>query len=120
MTYANDRTRHAEVVDAVQEISRVIIPRGVIAEEVFIEDSALALLRHVCNPNASNAEPMLFCPGVNILPERLVKLLDGMSGVPGLLGKITCLREAIGMSSYYRDIARSWVWIVQRNVLLDS
>ena len=82
VAYAYKRSGHlcAEVVDHVEEISGVVVPRGlfwrlavrteertsiaegptIIAQFVFVEDTTPSLSSHVCNPYALDGLPPVF------------------------------------------------------------
>jgi hypothetical protein len=51
----------------------------VVAEEVVVEDAALALPGYVGHPDASDADAALVEALDEVLPEGLVELLGGMS-----------------------------------------
>lgn len=44
----------------------------VIAQDVFVENPAHPMVRHICDPNASNREAMRMRLLIQVIPERLI------------------------------------------------
>jgi hypothetical protein len=80
----------------------MVIPAGVIAKKILIQNTALALLCQICNPYAPYAKVTGCQAGQQVIPQRFIQLFR----------KAACVRSDDG------DIARTWVRIVQRDVLL--
>lgn len=87
-----------------QQVSCMVVPTRLIAQKLFIQNAALALLRQVGNPYASDPEVAALGASENVFPQRLVELF----------------REATCVSADYGDVARLRIGIVQRDVLLHS
>jgi hypothetical protein len=81
-------------VDQVQEIPRMVEPAGwsgvlisiqqlhiirskhtVVAQDIFINHTALALVRDIGHPDAADAKAVGLGPSMDFLPQRLVEFL---------------------------------------------
>jgi hypothetical protein len=95
MPNAYNGTRHvgAKVIDNLEDVARVVEPRGwltvrlscekcrmekvrtIVAQCIFIDDTALALVGNICYPDVANSEASSFGLTQYLIPKRLVKLL---------------------------------------------
>jgi hypothetical protein len=87
-----------------QEVSGMVIPTRFITQELFIQNTALALLHKVSNPYASDPKLASLRVSEEFLPERLIELF----------------RKATCMSADQGDVPWLRIWIFQRDILLDS
>ena len=74
----------------------MVVPTRLVTQKLFIQNAALALLRDVGNPYASDPEVAALGASKNFFPQRLVELF----------------REATCVSADYGDVAWSGVGIV--------
>ena len=79
-----------------QQVSCVVVPTRVVTQKLFIQNAALALLREVGNPYASDPEVAALGASENVFPQRLVELF----------------REATSVSADYSDVAWLGVGVV--------
>ena len=80
----------------------MVVPTRLVTQKLFIQNAALALLREVGSPYASDPEVTALGANENVFPQRLVELFW----------------EATCVSADYGDVAWLGVGIVQRDVLL--
>lgn len=102
----DQRPRHrvAEHVGHVQQVPRVVVPRGVVALRVLIQHAAVPLVRDVGDPDPADAKPVGFRGGVEVRPQRLVELLG----------------EAVGVGADDGDVAGLGGGVVDGRVLLHA
>jgi hypothetical protein len=74
----------------------MVVPTRVVTQKLFIQNAALALLREVGNPYASDPQVAALSASENVFPQRLVELF----------------REATSVGADYGDIAPLGVEIV--------
>ena len=81
MTNADDGSGHliSLQVDQEKKISSMIIPVGIIAQQVLVQLATLTLLCGICNPYASNTNSSLICLEEKIIPEWFIYFLQHMS-----------------------------------------
>jgi hypothetical protein len=73
-----------------QQVSCMVVPTRLVAQKLFIQNAALALLRQVGNPYTSDPEVTALGASENVFPQWLVELF----------------REATCVSADYGDVAR--------------
>lgn len=104
VTDPNDWPRHLVSfrIDQMQQVSRMVVPAGIVAEACLVQDIALTRLDAVRNPNAPDPPTMSGRLLPEIVPEWFVKFFG----------------KAVRVGGEDRDISRAGTWIVQWNVLL--
>lgn len=105
----------AEDVGQVQEVARVVVPRGVGALGALVEGPAVALVRDVGDPDAADAEACSF----SFLPVR-VRVVVGEGVQVGPQRLVQLLGEAVGVGGYDGDVARAGGRVVDGDVLLHA
>lgn len=104
--YADNWPRHLVSlhIHQMQQVSRMIGPARIIAQQLFVHHTALALLRYVGDPYTPDPNLASLCAGENVLPQRFVELFREATRVRADDGNIAFLGFEVG----------------QRNVLLDG
>lgn len=101
---ADEGARHlgAEDVGEVQQVARVVVPEGVVAQLGLVQLAAVPLGRHVGDPDAADPEPAAAAaaaarprPRVQVLPQRLVQLLREPVRVRAEDGHVARLRRRV-------------------------
>lgn len=95
--------------------------RTVIAQPVFVDNTALALMRYIGYPDTPNTKSVGFRTSVEFFPERFVEFLFNhrcQFTYPVSMVRISHLRKPIGMRPNDSNISRLGIRIVQRNILL--
>ena len=76
VAYSDDGPRHRcpFEIDHMEQISRMIVPMRIIAQQPLVQDPTRALLSYVGCPDASDSPAMLRRPSKQIIPEWLIEL----------------------------------------------